>query len=164
MESLLQNFGIDWKVFGSQAVNFLLLVVILRATVYGPLMKVIAERRKKIKDGLAHAEEADRRLADVSVMQKQKEQEAEDKGLRMIKEAQAKAKAEGARELEEAGKKVVELQKRAESAIAAERTSMMQGVEEQAATLVKAVLQKAVSMSPEGIDSALVKKAMSEIK
>lgn len=159
MESLLENFGLDWKLLVSQAVNFFLLLVILRATVYKPLLKLIADRRKKIKDGLAAASEADTRLASIGEMQKKKEQEAEAKGLALIREATAKAKIEEARQLEEAGKKVAELERRAASARDAERAAMMAEVEGSAVALVTETIKKAVGAMPEGIDGALIERA-----
>jgi F-type H+-transporting ATPase subunit b len=159
MDSLLENFGLDWKLLVSQAANFFLLLVILRATVYKPLLKLIAERRKKIKDGLAHAEEADARLASIGTMQKKKEQEAEAKGLAMIREAGAKAKAEEARQLEEAATKVAELEQRAARARDAERATMMAEVEAASVALVTETIKKAVGAMPEGIDEAMIRKA-----
>ncbi len=159
MDSLIENFGLDWKVLVSQVVNFALLLLILRLTVYKPLLKLIAERRKKIKDGLAHADEADERLASIGEMQKKKEQEAEAKGLAMIREAGAKAKAEEVRQLEEAAKKVAEMEKRAASTRDAERATMMAEVEAASVALVTETIKKAVGAMPEGIDEAMIKRA-----
>ena len=158
MQSLLENFGIDWKLLLAQAVNFLLLLLVLRVTVYKPLLKLIAERRKKIKDGLVHAEAADARLASIGEMEKKKQQEAEAKGLAIIRESSVKAKVEEARQMEEAAKKVAEMQKRGVAAMEAERGVMMSEVEKEAVGLMKAMLKKAVAASPEHIDEALMKK------
>jgi len=67
---LLFQLGINWKLFLSQAVNFFILLVILRFFVYKPLLSVIKERNKKIKDGLDKAKEADERLQEVDVIAK----------------------------------------------------------------------------------------------
>ncbi|MEK9178109.1 MAG: ATP synthase F0 subunit B, partial [Patescibacteria group bacterium] len=59
---IIGQLGINWKLFLSQAVNFFILLIVLRAFVYKPLIQVIEKRNKKIKEGLEKAEEADVRL------------------------------------------------------------------------------------------------------
>jgi F-type H+-transporting ATPase subunit b len=61
MEQLLTQLGIDWHLLISQAVNFFLLLIVLRIFVYKPLLTVLRERREKIENGIIKAEEADRR-------------------------------------------------------------------------------------------------------
>ena len=49
---LLSQLGIDWKLFLSQAVNFFILLLVLTFFVYKPLIKIVKERNKRIKEGL----------------------------------------------------------------------------------------------------------------
>jgi F-type H+-transporting ATPase subunit b len=49
---------IDWFTVLAQAVNFLILIAILKRFLYGPIMKAMAEREKKIADRLQQAEQA----------------------------------------------------------------------------------------------------------
>lgn len=55
MGDLVQVFGIDWKLMLAQAVNFAVLVAVLGYFVYGPVMRLLAERAKTIADGLTDA-------------------------------------------------------------------------------------------------------------
>src|ERR1035437_7360264 len=89
---LFLQLGIDWKLFLSQVVNFLILLVILTFFVYKPLIKVIKERTRKIQEGLDKAHEADIRLKEVDVTATEKIKEAEATSINMIKATEQKAK------------------------------------------------------------------------
>jgi F-type H+-transporting ATPase subunit b len=47
-----------------QALNFLVLLIVLKFILYKPLMQVLQEREKRIKEGVENAEKADRMLAE----------------------------------------------------------------------------------------------------
>ena len=55
---ILHQFGFDYKLFISQAVNFLILAYIFKRFLYKPIMNVLKEREEKIKAGIANAEKA----------------------------------------------------------------------------------------------------------
>jgi F-type H+-transporting ATPase subunit b len=49
--------GIDWFTFVAQIINFIVLVVLLRRFLYEPIMRVMEQRRQKIKASLLDAED-----------------------------------------------------------------------------------------------------------
>ena len=49
MLELAEKLGLDWKLLLSQAVNFLVLLALLRQFAYKPLLKILKERRTKSK-------------------------------------------------------------------------------------------------------------------
>jgi F-type H+-transporting ATPase subunit b len=49
MEEITKVFGIDWRLFIIQAINFGLVVFLLSKFLYKPILNVIEERRKIIK-------------------------------------------------------------------------------------------------------------------
>lgn len=63
MDSLLDAFGIDWKLFLAQAVNFGIVLLVLWHFLYKPVMKTLDERAKKIAQGVEDAEKASEKLA-----------------------------------------------------------------------------------------------------
>ena len=76
MSQLFSQLGIDWHLLLSQAVNFLLLLAILRFVVYKPLLTLLHKRRERIEEGLTKADEADKRLGEVDRIGKEKIREA----------------------------------------------------------------------------------------
>jgi F-type H+-transporting ATPase subunit b len=106
MSQLFVTFGINWQLLLIQAVNFAVLLVGLWYFLYGPIMRIIDERREKIAEGVRTAEAAAHRLeeakteGDTMVGNAGREAEAlvatararaDEKGNQMIKEAQSRA-------------------------------------------------------------------------
>lgn len=163
MESLIENFGLDWKLLLSQAVNFSLVFIILRIAVYKPLLQVMAKRKKKIEDGIMKDEEGTKRLLEIAVLEKEKLKEAEVKALDIIHVGEEKAKKEGAKILEATAKKNEEMETIARTQIEAEKFKALREAEAQIQHLVKEVLVKAVSVKPEAVDDVLIKKVTEEV-
>lgn len=108
MEALISAFGLNWKLLIIQAVNFGVLLAGLTYFLYTPVMNLIDERRKMVAEGVRHAQEADRVLADSKQQGEQmvgaaaREAEgliaharsrADEKGGEIVREAEAKAHA-----------------------------------------------------------------------
>src|SRR3989344_4186362 len=89
---LLGQLGINWKLFLSQAFNFFILLLILRAFVYKPLLAVIKKRNEKIEEGLENAKVADIRLKEIDGIAKDKIKQAELQSIDIIKDTEEKAK------------------------------------------------------------------------
>jgi F-type H+-transporting ATPase subunit b len=52
----ISELGINWGVLITQVVTFVILLVLLRFVAYKPLMKMLDERSKRVKDSLEQAE------------------------------------------------------------------------------------------------------------
>ncbi len=53
------GISVEPAVIGFQALNFVILAVVLTAILYKPLVKLMADRAQKIKEGIENAEKAD---------------------------------------------------------------------------------------------------------
>lgn len=132
---IFHAFGIDWRLLIIQAVNFGLLLIALWYFLYGPLMKLLDERRAKIEKGvkdadraahdLARAEEERRSIvaaaakeadamaerARKSAAQREKEasEEAEAKAARILAAAEAESEELRARALSNAKEEMARL-------------------------------------------------------
>lgn len=163
MSDFFSQFGIDWKIFLSQLVNFFLILIILRLFVYKPVLKMIKDRNKKIKEGLDKAEEAGIRLKQIDQLGKAKMKEAETASMEMIKATEKKAKAldlENQKKLEE---KQVQMQKDLAEAYKKQQEQAHDLVMKNAIDLVKKAIIKTVELKPEAVDEALIKKAANAI-
>lgn len=164
MQQLLGQLGIDWHLLLSQAVNFFLLLVVLRLFVYKPLIKLMHDRRKRIEEGLMKADEADRRLVESEEVKKQKIREGELEAVSVVTRAEAEAREVEEKMLAEAKRKeAAELANIAVKLKAQEEESRRK-VEAEAAQFVRRAIVKTVEMSPEAIDDALIAKAVREAK
>lgn len=59
---ILNQFGINPLLLAAQAVNFLLLLFILKKFLYKPILKVLEERKKKIEESLRNSEAIEKKL------------------------------------------------------------------------------------------------------
>lgn len=164
MRELFHQLGLDWKLLLSQAVNFLLVLIILRIFVYKPILKIMKERRAKIEEGLLKAEAADNRLKEINVIAKGKIKEAEQEALSILRQTESKAKVLEAAILEETRRKETDILRNAELIIKGKEKEAEKNFYKEAAEVVKAAVAKTVELSPEIIDETLVKKALENIR
>lgn len=59
---IFKDFGIDPLLLGAQVVNFLVVLLILKRFLYKPFLGLLQKRQNEIKDGIAKAIDAQRRL------------------------------------------------------------------------------------------------------
>lgn len=164
MQEFFQSIGLDGKLLLSQAVNFLLLLIILRVFAYKPILKIIKERRERIEEGLTKAEEADRRLSEITTLKKEKLQEAEQEGMALLRETEEKAKDLEAELLERAHKKESEILKKADHLAGVREQEASKKVQDEAGALVKEAIIKTVELDPEQVDEKLITKALSKVR
>jgi len=161
---LLEQLGINWKLLLSQAVNFFILLLVLRFFVYKPLLAAIKKRREKIEEGLQKAKEADVRLKEVDIIAKKHLHEADQKAISIIKTTEEKAEQLKQSLQKKAEDHQKELMAQAELSYKRQQEETKNLVFAQALELVKKTIIKTVELKPEMVDEALIKKAIAEIK
>ncbi len=162
MQQLFSQLGIDWHLLASQAVNFFLLLIVLRVFVYKPLLTLLHDRKQKIEDGLVKAEEADTRLREVDMIGKGKIKAAEEEVFALMKKKEGEIKALESKMLAEAKRKEAEALTNTEVLLRAKEEESRQIAEKEAAALVKRAIARTVELAPEKIDDALIAKAVKE--
>lgn len=65
MEEIARVFGLNWKLFLVQTVNFGVLLLALWYFLYRPVLNMIDARREKIEQGVKSAEKAEERLGEI---------------------------------------------------------------------------------------------------
>ena len=65
MEQIITVFGVNWKLLVIQIVNFGVLLLVLYRFLYGPLLRLIEERREKVAQGLQDAANAEAKLKEI---------------------------------------------------------------------------------------------------
>lgn len=159
MADLFAQLGIDWRLLLAQGVNFFVLLAVLTAFVYRPLLRLLDERRRRIEFGLRGAEEAERRLAEIEATRAKRLADADQKAALLIGSAEEEA-AERGREL------VARALVKAEAALAdAAQVAERRGAEElervknSAGDLIREAIARAVETEPGDIDERLVTRA-----
>lgn len=161
MNEFLEQFGIDWKLLLSQLVNFTLILIILRAFAYEPLIKILKERKAKIEEGLMKAEESDIRLKEVDQIAKQKIKETDEKCIVLLSKTDIKRK-----ELEtdlalKIRQKEEELLKKTIASAESQKKEMQAKLQKEAGEIVRSAIAKAIEEEPDKVDEKLIKKSVS---
>ncbi len=73
---LLTKLGVDWRLLLAQIVNFTILLTVLSIFVYRPLLRVIDERRERIRKSMEDAEKI--------AHQKEEQEKVRQEALRML--------------------------------------------------------------------------------
>jgi len=95
---------IDWFTVGAQALNFLILVWLMKRFLYKPVLRAINEREKRIAAELASADTKKVEAQKESDEFKHKNEELDQQRAALLSKATDEAKAEGQRLLDEARK------------------------------------------------------------
>src|SRR5580704_15816140 len=136
---------IDWFTVAAQAINFLILVWLLKRFLYKPILHAIDEREKGIAAQLADAE-AKKAVAQKERDDFQHKNEAFDKErAALLKKAMNEANAERQRLLREAGKDADALRAKRQEALRTEQRSLGQEITRWARKEVFAVTRKTLA-------------------
>lgn len=91
MLEILGRIGFDWPVALANLINFIIIFLILKKFAFGPIQKIIAERQKKIDEGLENAQKAETDLMMAEELKNKKLEEARVKANQIIGTAQTKS-------------------------------------------------------------------------
>lgn len=139
---LLGTFGLDWKLFLAQLINFAIIVFVLTKWVYKPLLHVMDERRKKMERGIKQAQEAQRKLDSASEEKKQIINEARSVGKQYVDEGKKKGDLEREQRID-ASKTIIERQlKESKELLERETALAKEQARKELATLVITATEK----------------------
>jgi F-type H+-transporting ATPase subunit b len=138
----LEKLGINLNLLIAQALNFLILLFLLRLLLYKPVLKMFRERRQKIKESLEHAEQV---RAEAAVAQAEFEQKLGEARLRS-QEALTRATQAGEKAREEivaqAHQEASSILERAHQEIELERQQAAAELRREVADLVVVITRK----------------------
>jgi F-type H+-transporting ATPase subunit b len=84
-------FGVDWPHLIAQIISFCIVCVVLYKFAYGPILKMLEERRRVIELGQANAEKIKAELAKTEAQRQDVMMKANAQATRLIEEARAAA-------------------------------------------------------------------------
>jgi len=136
VQEIANQFGVDWWKLISQMISFSVVVFVLNKYAYKPILDVLAERRRKIAEGLAHAEESRTQRASAQQEAAAIIAKAGTDAQRIIDEAKAAAKVLQDREAQRATVEAEQIVNKAKQAADREHTKMLATLKKQVARLV----------------------------
>lgn len=164
MEELFSQLGINGKSLLAQGINFTVILAVLSAFVYKPLLKVLEERRKKIEFGLEGAAEAERRLAAIDDERKSRLKEADKEAVSIVGAAEKKAGERAVEIVAAAESKADQVLSEAAKVAELKKQEELTRLAEKANVLIEEALVRVVKLKPEEIDRKLIDQAVENLK
>jgi F-type H+-transporting ATPase subunit b len=135
---IAKSFSVTWQTFLSQLVLVLLVAVSLKKWAFGPIQKVLEERRERIAKGLADAEQMERELASARAKAQGILEDANAQAGKLIEEARAAAARVREAETQKAIASANDIVAKARQAMDAERHRMLGDLRREVGRLVVA--------------------------
>ena len=136
---------IDWFTVAAQAVNFLILVWLMKRFLYKPILNAIDEREKRIATELANADKKKAEAQKESDEFKQKNEEFDKQRAALMGKATEEARAERARLLDEARKAGADLSSKWQEALRNEESNLHQAISRRTQQEIFAITRKALT-------------------
>jgi len=159
----LEGLGITLPTFVAQLINFVLLLVILRAIAYKPIIKMLDERSARIRESMERAEEIKAQAERTEAEFAQRIAEARREGQEIINQAEKIAERLRQEEIEKTKKLLDEQREKALEAIGREREAAVNELRKQVANLAVLAAGRAVGSSLDmESHQRLVREALAE--
>lgn len=165
MEELIKTFHVDWKLIIAQAVNFAIVLFLLKKFAYKPLVAMLEKRSTEIAKGLDNSKKAQKQLEESEKIKEQAILEAKKKSREIILETQNHTKEIEKEMLEKAQGEADRIINEARTRTEIERAEMMREVRSQAVELVSLAVGKIVEgKGMESRDKDSIIKALEAVK
>ena len=161
---ILKEFGVDPLLLVAQIVNFLILLFILRKFMYGPILKVLDTRKKKIEESLKNAEEIEKVLAKTNEETERMISKALLEQEKMLTESKVMVAQMINDGKVQASQIIAKAQQQAQELIQAERGKLEQEVKQNLSTIVSLALEKVLGKTISRLENKkIIEKAVREI-
>jgi len=147
----MESIGINWKILIGQAINFAVLLFVLKRFVYKPFLNLLEKRKTGIEEGIKKTEEAEKSLQNIRGMSDKIKENSEKEAGEILKKAELRAQ-DRAKEL--AGLAEKERQKMLESA----KMAIEKEVLEEKKTRDKEAMEKILLLAEKFLDERLTEE------
>lgn len=137
--------GLDWKAFIFQALNFLVLLGVLRIFAYPAIIRALEGRKQKIDEQLKNAAELERKLAQAALQASSIVDASHAQAQRIIQDAQVRSETLLADTFKKSQQETQQLVHAAHARIAADTETARRQLHTEAVTLVVAATEKVLA-------------------
>ncbi len=141
---IFSNFGVTWPKFIAQVILFLVVYWVLNKYAFGPVIKMLSERRRRIEEGQHNAERIKKQLADAELRYQEVLRKANEDATRLLEEARTSSDAISQKQLQQAIKDAEGIIAKAQDTIVQERNKMVSEVKKEMVDLVVKTTAKVV--------------------
>jgi len=135
-QQIFDTFGVNWPLFISQCIAFLIVAFLLKRFAYQPVLEMLEQRRQKIAEGMENADKIKAELAETQAERDKVMAEANARAEKLIADAKEAAKQVGEAEGQRAVKQAEEIIRKAREATEADRERMLSELKAEIGRLV----------------------------
>jgi F-type H+-transporting ATPase subunit b len=148
---IFSTFGVTWPKFIAQVILFLLVYWVLSKYAFGPVLKMLQERRRRIEEGQHNAEKIKKQLADAELRYQEVLRKANEEATKLLEQARSSSDAISQKQLQQAIKDAEGIIAKAQDTIVQERNKMIYEVKKEMVGLVVNTTAKVVGkvLTPE---------------
>lgn len=162
---IIRDFGIQPILLLAQIVNFAILLFILNKLIYKPILKILEERKERIKNSEKLAEEIEKRFALLTKEQEKILNQAKAEANKIISEAKSEAQLLSEQIKEEAKETAEIIMKRNHQLIESEKQKMVKEAKRDIVDLAILITEKVLSENLTAKDKQkITAKIVKEIK
>jgi F-type H+-transporting ATPase subunit b len=136
VEQIARTFGVDWPHLVAQIISFSIVCLILYLFAYKPILKMLAQRRELITQGLANSEKIKQELAKTETQRQEVLAKANIHATELIEEARAAAARLREQETQKAIAAAEQIMIKAREAAASDRSQMLTQLKREVGRLV----------------------------
>ena len=145
VETIEKTFGLSWPNFAAQVINFFLVVLILKIFTFGPIQKMLEQRKARIAEGEEKLKRIEQQLAESEKTTAAAIAKANEEAVRLIAEAKEGAHAFSEQKAQEAIAQAQQILAKAEAAAKAEREQISTELKREFGRLVAATTAQVTS-------------------
>ena len=165
MQEFVTHFGIDWKLFLAQIVNFGVILFVLRKFAYQPILKMLHDRREMIEGGLEMRKTAEKNLKESDELRNRTLQQAHAEALGIVNRAEQIGKEKQEDIMRQTDVKVEGIIGDARRIIEQEKERMSDVVYSEAEQLIRLGIANVIGRLPVSErDNILISEALRELK
>jgi len=132
----MTQFGVSWSHLISQVILFLIVYFILSKFAFGPIVKMLEERRRRIEESQLNAEKIKRQLAEAEKRYQEILQTANTEAQQLIEETRKSGEALSQKQAQDAIREAEGIIAKAKASIEVERNLMVSEVRKEMVNLV----------------------------
>lgn len=149
--------SIDWFTFTAQVVNFLILMVLLKKFLYGPIIHAMKRRQEEIDNRVRAAESREQAAHEMKLQLQSQQQELESSKQQMLAEARQEAEALKQSLMHELRQEIDQTRQRWHQSLKQEQRSFVETLQQQIAQqLLRVVRQVLAELSDSTLEERIV--------
>ncbi len=139
---LLAKLGIDWRLLIAQAINFGILLAILTALVYRPLLNLLDSRRERIAKALEDARKIEQQKTALDAWQAEEMRTFDEKTGKLFEQARAQAEETREEIIDAAKREAEQILSRGRQQLLQERQQALEEVQSSFGHMILTVTEK----------------------